>query len=119
MIGNVFMQLDGDLRRSLVEAHEDSPLRVNPDRVRAVLELLDVLPDAVPVPEVRIGIDGELALLWQQDAKTLGVIVEATGWLRFGAEFGRERREDRVPFIYPKLPDIVREILQAFVRCDA
>lgn len=105
--------------RTLVRAHLESPIRVNEARVRAALDLLDVLPETCPAPDIRVGIDGELALLWEQGAQTLVVLPEVNGWLKFGVEFGRERKEHREPFIYPKLPLVLSAILDTFVRCDA
>lgn len=105
--------------RTLVRAHLESPIRVSEERVRAALDLLDVLPEICPAPDIRVGLDGELAFLWEQGAKTLVVLPEVNGWVKFGVEFGRERRDHREPFIYPKLPLVLSEILDTFVRCDA
>ncbi len=100
-------------------AHKESPVRITPTRALLALELIDVLPDDVPTPDLRIALDGALALVWEQGSKTLVLRPELDGWVTFGVEFGSERKEGREVFIYPKMPEVVGEILSAFVRCDA
>jgi hypothetical protein len=121
VIGNVAAPTHtvGPLQRALILAHQDSPLRVNADRTRAALELLDVLSDDTPAPELTVAIDGELTVYWQRGDNTLAIIPQVNGWLKVGAHYGREFREEVIPFFYPQLPDVVRQLLMVFVRCDA
>jgi hypothetical protein len=108
-----------DTANTLLRAHIESPIRVTADRTRAALELLDACPANIPAPEVRVSLEGELALLWEQDQKMLAVRAEPDGWIKFGVAFGNERREGLERFHYPTLPPVLSEILSAFKRVDA
>ncbi len=96
--------------RDLVLAHIDSPVRVTADRARAVLELLDRVDESTARPRLLIAIDGELTLMWTEGDKTLALIPQPDGVLRFCAEFGREIREGAVT----GFPPVVQKLIESF-----
>ena len=83
-----------------------------------VLAFLDILPAAAILqPRLILALDGEIALMWEQDERCL-VVVPEDGTVRYVAQFGREERKGREAFSVG-VPSPVREILaQGFSRSD-
>jgi hypothetical protein len=74
-------------------------IRVRADVFARVLDLLSVLPDGIPLPEIVIETESEVGLDWDMGARrVLAVTVDETSFLGFAALFGAEPMHGRILF---------------------
>jgi hypothetical protein len=83
----------------------------SPEAVGRALDLLNLLPPTVPLPEVVVESDTEIGLDWDEGSRrVVSLTVRENPMIGFAALFGAEPVYGRTPFV-GEVPRIVRFLL--------
>jgi hypothetical protein len=93
------MEISTRLLTALTGAREEDGTLINPETFRRALELLNILPPDLPLPEVVVENGDEIGLDWDEGSRrSLTLTVRNTSLVGFSAVFGVEPMYGRVTF---------------------
>jgi len=77
---------------------------------------LELLPVAVPDPEIIVEEDGEIGLDWREGDKALSLSLGRFGQIGYSALFGAESAYGRAPFTRRDIPSRIASLLSGLVE---
>ena len=103
----IFRRVSAALHRA--SAQDDT--YSSPEAVGRVLDLLNLLPRTVPLPEVVVESDTEIGLDWDEGSRrVVSLTVRDNPMVGFAAFFGAEPVYGRTPFV-GEVPETIRFLL--------